>query len=54
MRIIDVYSYLQHKNMNINNLMIWNDYLCSLHVSYASIYIFIHCDDEGMSFMSFI
>jgi hypothetical protein len=34
--------------------MIWNDYLCSLHISYASIYIFIHCDDEGMSFMTFV
>jgi hypothetical protein len=34
--------------------MIWNDYSCSLCVSYVSVYILAYWNDVDMSFMIFV
>jgi hypothetical protein len=49
--IVDVYSCLWYEN--INNLLIHNHYLYSF-VFHVPLFIFVHWDDEGMPFMTFV
>jgi hypothetical protein len=52
LNIINVCLWLYNDDMN--NLMIEDDYSYFFYVLYVPVYIFIHWNDEGMSFMTFV
>jgi hypothetical protein len=43
-----------HDNMIKNELIMLHNCSCCFYVPYASSFINVYCNDEGMSFMTFV